>query len=354
MTLSVGFIGCGFIASIHSLALRMLLEAHLVDARVVATYDRDRARAENLGQAHTATVCGNTDELLAQVDVAWVCTWTSDHLDSVRAAVEQGVAVMCEKPLAPTLRECEEVAELLERVPHQVGLVLRHAPVFIAAADAIESGRFGRPLAAVLRDDQYFPIQGQYGSDWRADVARAGGGTLLEHSIHDVDVLRWLLGAPTRVSARVASRFGHRGIDDVADVTLDFGDGAVATLLSVWHRILRRPSTRRLEVFCEDALLWTDDDNLGPLHIETADGVAELAGEPPEWSTRIDLPAEIVTPLLQYATPAKAFLDALTLGERPGPDAATALAAHRVVDGAYRSARAGGVPIDLAPAPPAR
>jgi len=350
VTISIGFLGCGFIASVHSLALRMLIDARLIDARVTAVHDADRARAVRLADAHGGTVYDDLDAMLDGVDVVWVCTWTSDHRRAVQAAVDHQVAVMCEKPLAPSLEECVAVAALLEQVPHQVGLVLRHSPVFAAAASAIGSGRYGRPLAAVLRDDQYFPIQGQYRSEWRADVARAGGGTLLEHSIHDVDLLRWLLGDPTRVSARVASRFGHPGIDDVADVTLDLADGAVATLVSVWHRILRRPSTRRLEVFCEDALLWADDDNLGPLHVETASDVTELAGSPPEWSTRIDLPAEIVVPLLQYATPAKAFLDALGSGERAFPDAATALAAHRVVDAAYRSARAGGAPVDVTPA----
>jgi myo-inositol 2-dehydrogenase / D-chiro-inositol 1-dehydrogenase len=138
----------------------------------------------------------------------------------------------------------------------------------------------------------------------------------------------------------------------VADVTLDFADGAVATLLSVWHQILRRPSTRRLELFCEAALLWTDDDNLGPLRVEVADGMTELAGLAPAWSARIDLPPELVEPLLQYATPAKAFLDALAADRRPFPDAPTALAAHRVVDAAYRSARTGGTPVEV-PAPPA-
>jgi len=354
MTLRIGFAGCGFIASIHALALRMLIDADLVDARVTAAHDRDRARAVQLAEGHGAAVHADLGALLDAVDVVWVCTWTANHLGAVRAAVERGRAVMCEKPLAPTLAECEEVAALLARVPHQVGLVLRHAPVFAAAAAAIASGTHGRPLAAILRDDQYFPIQGQYRSEWRADVARAGGGTLLEHSIHDVDVLRWILGDPVLVSARVASRFGYPGIDDVADVTFDFADGTLATLVSVWHQILRRPSTRRLEVFCDDALLWTDDDHLGPLHIETSGRVFEAVSALPEWTGGLDVPPEILGPLAPYATQAKVFLDAVAAGVAPFPDAATALAAHRVVDAAYRSARGGGIPLVLPEAPPAR
>ena len=89
--------------------------------------------------------------------------------------------------------------------------MLRWSPVFQHAAEIIASGEYGRPLATVLRDDQYFPIQGFYGSTWRKDVAHAGGGTLIEHSIHDIDVLHWLLGDPVSVSARTASRFGHPG-----------------------------------------------------------------------------------------------------------------------------------------------
>ena len=65
-------------------------------------------------------------------------------------------------------------------------------------------------MATVLRDDQYFPIQGFYGSTWRKDVTQAGGGTLIEHSIHDVDVLRWLLD-DDYVSGDHASLARHSG-----------------------------------------------------------------------------------------------------------------------------------------------
>jgi predicted dehydrogenase len=201
-----------------------------------------------------------------------------------------------------------------------------------------------------MRDDQFFPTQGQYASEWRSDVSKAGGGTLLEHSIHDVDLLAWLLGAPAWVRAEVASRFGHSGIDDVAALTLGYDDGSHAMLLSIWHQVLSRTSSRRLEVFCEEAFLWTDDDYLGPLHVETSAGASEIHGELPDWASRLELPEEYLAPIAQYAQPTKAFLDALATGDSaaPGwPDATTALAAHRIVDAAYRSASGGGAAMDI-------
>jgi predicted dehydrogenase len=151
------------------------------------------------------------------------------------------------------------------------------------------------------------------------------------------------MGEPGTVRATTASRFGHDGIDDVAEVTFGMPDGGLALLVSVWHQVLSRPSTRRLELFCEEAFCWTDDDYLGPLHVETTAGEESIAGEPPEWIHRFDLPDEFAIPLAQYAAPTKSFLDALATGTGQGwPDATTALAAHRLVDAAYKSAAANG------------
>ena len=355
----IGIVGCGHIGTVHSFALRQLADGGLIDARVVATHDADPERAATIAAHHDARACARLDDLVADVDAVWVCTWTAAHLEAVCMASERSRAVFCEKPLAPTLVEAEQLAGVLARVPHQVGLVLRHAPVFRAAADLVAAGTYGRPLATILRDDQYFPIQGFYASAWRADVAKAGGGTLLEHSIHDVDVLRWVLtraaGEPSEVSARTASMFEHPGIDDSTTVSFRFADGSTATIVSVWHQILSRGSRRRFEVFCEDALLWTDDDYLGPLHVETRSGEELVESLPPPWIDRFEIAEALAKPLAQYAEPSKGFLDALAAEgarARGYPDVDVAIAAHRLVDRAYKSAAAGGRPLPCGPSDP--
>jgi UDP-N-acetyl-2-amino-2-deoxyglucuronate dehydrogenase len=349
----IGLVGCGHIGTVHAVALQQLTDAGLVDARLTATFDDDPGRAAKVARHQGGEPCETLDGLLDEVDAVWVCTWTAAHLAAVEAAADRGLPIFCEKPLAPDLDTATSVAAALERVPHQVGLVLRWAPVFRSLADAVASGEYGRVLAAVMRDDQYFPVQGLYGSTWRGDERLAGGGTVIEHSIHDVDVLRWTLGDPVEVSARTASRFGYPGIEDTAAATFAFADGSVAQLTSVWHQVLSRESSRRLEVFCEKALLWTDDDYLGPLHVETDDGERLIESEPPGWSSGFTLPAVYAKALAQYAEPSKAFLDSLArVGTSRGPEAsavghpraADALAAHRLVDLVYRSAADGGAP----------
>lgn len=342
----IGMIGCGHIANVHAYAITQLAQADLVDGRIVASFDLDRERSEKLARRNGAEPATSLDELLDGVDVVWVCTWTASHLDAVVAAADRGLAIFCEKPLAPTLDDCERVADVLQRVPHQVGLVLRHAPVFAMVADFVASGRYGRVLSTSLRDDQYFPIQGMYGSTWRKDRALAGGGTLIEHSIHDIDVLRWLLGDPAAVAATTATRFGHDGIDDTAVVRLGYADGSQAVLTSIWHQIMSRGSSRRLEVFFEDAYCWTEDDYLGPLVVQTSDGTEELIGTAPPWAADLAVPEVHQKAVAQYAEPTKQFLDGLAeRSPRTGhPGARDALAAHRIVGAAYRSAAAGGQP----------
>jgi predicted dehydrogenase len=316
---------------------------------VVATFDADRNRAIAQARPHEAEAFDDLDALVATVDVVWVSTWTSAHARAVEAAADAGKAIFCEKPLATTLAGAEAVAAQLSRVPHQVGLVLRHAPVFSTMAEQLD-GRHGPILAVILRDEQYFPIQGDYGSDWRADVTRAGGGTLLEHSIHDVDLLRRLLGDPSDVNARVSSMFAHPGIDDAVAVTFNYPSGAHAQIASVWHQMLSRGSTRRLEVFCERAFLWTDDDSFGPLNVESDEGSSVIAPEVPEWVSAMTVPEVLQKPLAPYAIADLAFLDALADHPRRCgfPDADTALASHHLVDAAYRSAATQGAPVAAA------
>ena len=143
--------------------------------------------------------------------------------------------------------------------------MLRDSPAFLYLRHLIGRPESGRVMSVVFRDDQYIPIQGMYGSTWRADPAKAGAGTLLEHSIHDLDLLEWLFGDIEAVAAQTGRFHQIAGIEDLAVVTLRYASGAIGTLTSVWHDLLERPSLRRVEVLCERGFFVLEGDVFGPV-----------------------------------------------------------------------------------------
>jgi predicted dehydrogenase len=257
--------------------------------------------------------------------------------------------VFCEKPLATDLTSATALAEsvLQAGVVNRVGLVLRSSPAMLELRHQLADPRNGRVQAMVFRDDQYLPVQGMYGSTWRGDPERAGAGALLEHSIHDVDLIEWLLGPIVSVSARTAAFHGRQPIDDTVVASFEMASGAQVGLTSVWHQLLERPSMRRIEILCEEAFFTLEHDVFGPV----------------TWTRNGDESGSLADEALFDAVISRnggrlhnqdgAFVEAVASGlvapEGDDPDVTVALRAHEVVDAAYRSAAGGAAPVDLRP-----
>jgi len=338
MAVRVGFLGAGLIATYHSKSL------HVSEADVVwsGVYDPDAERARQFAAASGATACDSEDEVLDSCDVVYVCTWTAEHPRLVAAAAERGLAVFCEKPLGVDLAAATGMAEVVDRagVINQVGLVLRHSPAFGMLKAVAEDPTSGRPMSVVFRDDQYIPIQGGYRSTWRGDVTKAGAGTLLEHSIHDLDMLEHVLGPVASVSAATATFHEIDGIEDVASVLLRFANGATGTLQSVWHDVLERPSLRRVELFCERAYAVLEGDWFGPVEWQTTGAAPSRLDGP-------DLIEEAGRRGASLGNPDELFIEAVVRGEPAWPTFADALRAHKLADAVYCSADDGGAAVTV-------
>ena len=349
----IGFVGSGLIAWAHGLGVKAMIEGGILDASIVAVHDERERRAERFAEAMTvgsepAVAVSSAGEVAARCDALWVCTPTSAHRAAVDAALGAGCAVFCEKPLAPDLMSAAALTEAAAGVPSQCGLVLRSAPVFRALRELIDDGSLGAPMAAVFRDDQFFPIRGHYASQWRADVSQAGGGCLIEHSIHDVDILRFCFGEVGTVSARTANHAGHPGVEDLASVALSFDSGLEAQLTSVWHDIMSRGSTRRVEVFCREGMVSLVNEFRGPLRIQTSDGTEMRPCPSPEWVDALPwADDETGLALKAYVEADRSFVEAVVRGTPPEPGLDEALMAHRLVDAAYRSAEQDGAPVGV-------
>ncbi|MEX0749494.1 MAG: Gfo/Idh/MocA family oxidoreductase, partial [Dehalococcoidia bacterium] len=207
--------------------------------------------------------------------------------------------------------------------------------------------------------DQFFPIQGHYASTWRGDVSQVGAGTLLEHAIHDIDLLVSFFGPVSRVTGTLRNFAGKEGVEDLSNALIEFKSGAVANHISIWHNILHRGSSRRLSVCCENAqFAWDDDDWAAAIRTDRQSdgGRGEVS---PEAVVRrhVEIAGITEEPLLRLMTPQYQgqdyllenyrFLQAVSEDRPASPDFDVAVYAHRVVDAIYASAREGR-PVEVA------
>lgn len=354
MALNVALIGCGLNGRFHSTAIRAIARRGILDINYAAVCDLDPERARSFADVTGAEPFADAAEVIdsPNIDAIYVCVPTAYHKDLVVKAAQRGKHIFCEKPLATTLADVEEMVAATAKagVKAGVGLVLRHSPILTVMKEMMDDGSLGRQMAIIFRDDQFFPITGHYASEWRKDKSIAGAGTLLEHSIHDVDVLHWFGGPVKAVRGSTRNFAGFEGIEDLALAYVDFESGAQAELISIWHSVLGRPSTRRLEVFYEKGFFSLDQDYMGAIEYQVhAQNASTISADEVQKRhlASLDMPDDVFEGLLRHSLEDYMFLKAVIDGRDPFPNFRTALDAHRVVDAIYRSAETGGELVTL-------
>ncbi|MCX8569735.1 Gfo/Idh/MocA family protein [Aminobacter sp. MET-1] len=187
---------------------------------------RDYAQANGIAKSVTSL-----DDIVgdAGVDAIYISTTNELHLEQAIAAARAGKHVLCEKPLALTLDD----ALAMVKAARDAGVVfatnhhLRNAASHRAMRDAITAGRIGKPLAARVFHAVYLPphLQG-----WRLDKPQAGGGVILDITVHDADTLRFVLNDDPveAVAFSQTGGMGQAGLEDAVMGVLRFKSGVIA------------------------------------------------------------------------------------------------------------------------------
>ena len=357
--LRVGLVGCGSISRAHAVALRFLAEDGLVEP--VAIADPDPAGIERvqpiLGEVKHVMADGGALVSHPDVEAVVLTAPTRFHRQYVDAVAAAEKPLFSEKPLAPSYQAAREIVAVVEGagIDAQVGFQSRYHPLYRHLHGLIEGGGDGSVMGYSLRDDQFWPtaavVPGH--TTWRSQRSEAGGGALLEHSIHACDLVSWLFGPVRRVYASTRAVYGF-DVEDVAALVLEHESGVVGTLLTVFNGVRHREE-RRLDVFLEGASIEvTTDFVVGApedsflIHRGTevhAERLDPAAVRRQAWLAEgLDPDREVF--VYQYLAH-RSFALALSRGEAPTPTMQDALRAHQVVEAGYRSA-AGGLPVETA------
>ncbi|HZZ60933.1 MAG TPA: Gfo/Idh/MocA family oxidoreductase [Roseiarcus sp.] len=222
-----GLIGASTIAAEHMIGAFRANGGEVVSV-MSANADRAARCAREHGISHAVT---SLEELVASkdIDAVYISTTNELHRDQVFSSAGAGKHVLCEKPLALSLSDARAmVAECKKRgVVLGTNHHLRNAATHRAMRAAVKNGRIGKPLFARVFHSVYLPAHLQ---GWRLERPEAGGGVVMDITVHDADTLRFVLDdEPTSVIAMTSKGgMSRAGLEDGAMGVIRFSSGLLA------------------------------------------------------------------------------------------------------------------------------
>jgi myo-inositol 2-dehydrogenase/D-chiro-inositol 1-dehydrogenase len=266
----VGLVGAGAIGRVHA----NNLHRNIKGVRLAAVADVDQKAAQNV--AGEAKVYSDFHEMVrdASVDAILVCTPPFLKMEITKAAAEAGKSIFCEKPIAVTLEDANEMINLVVKggIKFQVGYQRRFDPSYMRAKGAMESGELGKLLLLKEHNrDPPGPILG-----WSAMPAKSGG-IFMDTTTHDFDAVRWLSGSEVeRVyaegAALVYDELRKNGDFDTTTVVMKLANGALAYVDSCYTTVYGFDS--RLEMLGTKAAAYVDIGEKSFTHIRKPDGTS--------------------------------------------------------------------------------
>jgi predicted dehydrogenase len=221
-------------AHVHAEPYARVLEA-ASDCSFTLVWDDDEGRGEALAQKLSIPFEASLSRALRKeiVDAVIITAENARHHALCLAACAAGLHVLCEKPLALTAAHAEDMISAAERarVLLATAFPMRHNLPAQRLKEHLRTGAIG-PVVAVRATNH-----GSMPSGWFGDPDLAGGGAVMDHTVHVVDMLRWYLeDEPVEVYCQMSNGLFHGAVEDVAFMIITFARGVVVTLDPSWSR----------------------------------------------------------------------------------------------------------------------
>lgn len=300
----IAVIGAGAMGRNH---IRIISEEP--EAQLVAISDVMEA-GRSIADQHAVPFFLNATEMMDQVKPEAVIIVTPNHLHlaAAREAIARGIVPLVEKPISDDLDDAERFADEAKQagIPVLIGQHRRHNPMATKAREIIASGTLGKLTTVsmhymIYKHDEYFDVE------WRR---KKGAGPIMVNLVHDVDLMRWLIGDAVEVQGMQSSAARGFETEDSAVVNIRFASGALGSLTISdaaaspwnWEATAREDPTYR--PFSTDAYFVAGTKgalSIPQLHLFSYDG-------PSSWQKPISMEIPAVDPALPHAMQLKHFI----------------------------------------------
>jgi predicted dehydrogenase len=227
----ISIAGCSKVAHLHAKAIQAI-----PNARLAGVWNRTEAKAEEFASIYKTRAYSDISGMVlsSKSDLVIVCTAHPFHKQPAIEAAFAGANVLIEKPLAADLQDCDEIIEACKTNKVKLGVISQrrwYEPVK-RVKEAIDNGKIGKPVLAVVtmlgwRDKTYYDSD-----EWRGSWQTEGGGVLVNQAPHQLDILLWFMGEIDEVYG-IWRNLNHPYIEveDTAVAIVKFKNGAIGNIL---------------------------------------------------------------------------------------------------------------------------
>ncbi len=346
--LRIGLVGAGVMGRGH-----LEREQGLAEAKIVAVADTVPAAVEAAVTRYGVRGFADYREMIASGDVEAVLIATPHpfHAPIAEAAIERGLHVLIEKPIAVTVSEADRVVRLARQAGVRAGVMFqtRTDGLYRKAKEIVDSGVLGNVYRTVMIASAWFRTQAYYDSGaWRGTWKDEGGGVVMNQAPHSLDLLIWLGGRPSRVTARASTRAHRIEVEDTVSAMLEYASGATGYMhasTAEW------PGETRYEITGDRGKLVVVDDRIRLYRLERP--LDEAIGSGVHWGKPAGAWEEIEVDrgAWGHAEVVRQFARAVRLGEAPVATAEEGLAELELANALLLSGYTGAsvdLPLDRA------
>jgi predicted dehydrogenase len=320
----VALVGC---AHIHTPGFVKRLKKRS-DVRVKVVWDHELGRARKWATELSAQVVMSADDVWSDPEIEGVviCSETNRHEPLVLAAAAAKKHLFVEKPLGLGAEDAYKMADAIEQagIVFQTGYFMRGNPIYLFLREQIGLGSFGRITRIRHTNCHSGSLRGIFDTEWRwmADPEQSGCGAFGDLGTHSLDILLWLMGDVSQVTADVNVATGRYGdCDEYGEGLLRFENGVIGSLAAGWvdvaHPVNLILSGTEGHAYVAVGALYFESR-----HVDGADGKEPWTRLPEAWPHAFEL-----------------FLDALRGKDVPLVSAQEAAVRSAVMEALYRGAR---------------
>jgi predicted dehydrogenase len=209
----------------------------LPDVELSGIFDENTTRGRKMSKIFQTKYYSKIDKLLEEdIDAVIVCSENAKHKYHTVLAAKSGKHILCEKPIATTIEDAQEMIDTckLNKVKLMIAFPCRYGSPTIRVKQMIDAGSIGKIIAIKGTNHGMMP------GDWFINRKLSGGGAVIDHTVHVVDLMRWITKKEVKsVYAEIDTLFYKFKIDDSATLSMELEDDIFATLDPSWSRPLK-------------------------------------------------------------------------------------------------------------------